>query len=291
MAKPGQFTPAIFWRAFFIVTLLTGSVFSAQPAAPGQLAQVGKPDAAEAARLLGQFRGAGIAGEYYAEFELRELPRRGEETVLRGRLWGGRNEQGTVLRIVVADATGREHRLLVQSGDRAAVWRVTNGRVGQVPMAAALEPLVPGVELAAFDLQMPFLFWPGASVESIQRVHGRPAFEFVFIPPAAFAAQHPELAKVRSFFDTQFNAPMQTELLGPGNRVTKTWTLGDLKKVGEQTIPKSFEVRNEVTRDKTRMTLTAVALSLELASSVFAPATLTDELAPPSPGRIVRISP
>jgi len=273
------------------VTFLTGSVLGAPAPAPGQLAQVGKPDAAEAARLLEQFRGAGIAGEYYAEFELRELPRRGEETVLHGRLWGGRNADGAVLRILVTDATGKEQRLLVQNGERPAVWRATAGRVEQVPVAAALEPLVAGVELSAFDLQMPFLFWPGVSVESIQRIRGRPAFEFVFVPPALFAAQHSELAKVRSFFDTQFNAPMQTELLGPGNRITKTWTLGELKKIGEQTIPKSFEVRNEVTRDKTRMTLTAVALSLELASSVFAPASLTGDVAPPPAGRIVRISP
>ena len=96
---------------------------------------------------------------------------------------------------------------------------------------------------------------------------------------------------MRSYYDTQFNAPMQTELLGADGRVIKTWSLVDLKTIDGQTIPKSFDVRNEVTRDKTRMVLTGVALKLELSANFFGPAALTAEVRPPSPERIVRIAP
>jgi len=293
MANFGNFAPASLWRAFCFSTVLAAAGFGASPQAapPPELAQVGKPDAAEARRILEQFRRAGIVGEYYFEFELRELPRRGDEKIFLGRLWGGRNEQGAVTRIVVVDDAGAEQRLLVQNGERPAVWRTAGGRAAELAGAASFEPLVPGVELSAFDLQMPFLYWPGATVESIKRIRGRPAHEFLFRPPAEFAREHPEISGVRSYFDTQFNAPMQTELIGGDGRTLKTLSLLDLKTIGGQPIPESFEVRNEATRDKTRLVVTAVALRLELPPTIFAPAALTDDVAPPPAERIVRLAP
>lgn len=282
-------TPAAIWRAFFIFAALLALDAVAGPppsATPPALAQVGKPDAAESARILDQFRHSGWFG--YVEFDLHALPRRGDETVYRGRLWGGRNNQGAVTRIELADAKGAMHRFLLQNGERAVVWRLTDGQVTQIDGAALFEPLIPGVEVTAFDLQMPYLYWPGAVVESVERVRGRPAYVFVFHPPAAFAERNSQLTAVRAYFDAQFSAPVQTELAGD-KKVLKTSALVDLKKVGEQWIPKSFDVRNEVSRDKTRFVVTAVALNLEFPANVFAPATLTDNILAPAADRIVRI--
>jgi hypothetical protein len=259
--------------------MAVGGSAATPPVQPPELAQIGKPDAAEAQRLLTQFRESGIAGAYYFEFDLIELPRRGDEKRFQGRLWGGRNEQGAIERIALRDAGGNEHRLLVQNGPNAAGWQVVGGQVQPLGVAALLDPVIPGVELSAFDLQMPFLYWPGATVASLRRIRGRPAHEFVFPPPAAFASAHPELSAVRSYFDTQFNAPMQTELLGRDGRATKTLTLLDLKKINGQYIPKSFEVRDEVSRNKTRLVVTGAALDVRLPASIFAPAELTGEAA------------
>ncbi len=278
MAKIGRDAPAIFRRAFFILaTAAAGAAAAPPPASPPELAQIGKPDAAEAQRILVQFRESGIAGEYYLEFDLIELPRRGDETRFRGRMWGGHNEQGAVARIALMDAAGHEHRLLVQNGARAAGWVLEGGTVQPLAPGSIMAPLIPGVELSAFDLQMPFLYWPGATVESIQRIGGRPAHEFLFPPPAAFAAAHPGITAVRSYFDAQFNVPVKTEVLGADRRVTKTLSLVDLKKVNGQYIPKSFEVRDENSRNKTRLLVTAAALGLQLPASVFAPAELGGE--------------
>lgn len=288
-ASVRNFTPATPWRAFFVLGLTAlAPVFAGPPptATPPSLAQVGKPNSAEAARILDQFRHSGWVG--YVEFDLHALPRRGDETVYHGRLWGGTNDQGAVTRIEVTDGHGAMHRFLLQNGDRAAVWKVVDGKVATVDVAAWFQPLIPGVEITAFDLEMPFLYWPDVRVESVTRVRGRPAYEFLFHPPADFTARNPSLALVRAFFDAQFNAPLQVELAND-HEITKTTSLVDLKRVGEQTVPKSFDVRNDATRDKTRFEVTAVALKLEFPSAIFAPAALTEEVRPPAPDRIVRI--
>ena len=292
MANHDRFSPAVIWRAFFILGFLSASVFAAGPSnAPPELAQVGLPDAAEVARSLVQFRQTGITGDYFLDFELRSLPRRGEEKSFQGKMWGSRNTEGSITRVALKGSDALEQRLLVQNGGRAAVWRLVDHRVTELDFAKLFEPVVPGVNLTAFDLQMPFLYWPGVTLEKIARMRGRPAHVFIFRPPATFAAKNPEVGAVRAYLDTQYNAPTQIETIGKDGRVTKTLSLLDLKKVGEQWIPKSFEVRDEITRDKTRLVVTAAALNLALPSVTFAPASLLDDISRPAAERILRISP
>lgn len=216
------------------------------------------------------------------------LPKRGDETIYRGRLWGGQNEQGGITRIELIDGKNAVHRFLLQNGEHAAVWRMTGGQVAQIDAAALFQPIIPGVEITPFDLQMPFLYWGTPTVDRVERIRGRPAYEFVFTPPPAISAKNPALKAVRAYFDAQFSAPLQIELTA-GSQVLKTTSLVDLKKVGEQTIPKSFDIRNDLSRDKTRFVVTAVALNLQFAAPVFAPANLTEAIQPPSADRIVRL--
>src|SRR5688572_6859777 len=111
MGIAGRASPAIVRRAFFSLLSLFGVtlMFGAVPASQPELAQVGKPDAREAARLIEQFRTAGIPGEYFLEFELRSLPRRGEGSIFKGRWWGSRTDQGAITRIELTDAAGVAH--------------------------------------------------------------------------------------------------------------------------------------------------------------------------------------
>src|SRR5437870_12771439 len=108
MCEAEECAPAKFRRAFFLFFAATLTAFSAAP--PGsapELGQVGKPNAAEAARILEQFRLSGIRGEYYLEFELHALPRQGDEQVFHGRMWGSRNDSGPITRVEVTDAQGK----------------------------------------------------------------------------------------------------------------------------------------------------------------------------------------
>jgi hypothetical protein len=286
--------PANLWRAFFVLVVGCGfqASFAAVPAGPlPELAQVGKPNAEEAARLIAQFRNSGVAGEYYMEFELRALPRRGESRTFKGRWWGSRNAQGVVTRIELTDGAGAEHRLLLQNGEHATVWRWINGRATEVATADVMAPLIPGVEISAFDLQMPYLYWPGATVEKITRILGRPAHAFIFPAPPTFRAQHKDISGARAYLDTAFNVPMQTEVLGSNGRVTKTLALLSMKRVDKQTIPTAADYKNEVTRDKTRLQITGIALDLSLPDSLFEPASLAQPASTPPANRIVRIEP
>jgi hypothetical protein len=283
MALSRNSTPAFLRRASFIlgVALCTMVFAASPPVRRPDLAQVGKPDEAEAARLLEQFRGAGIPGEYYLDFALHALPRRGEERVYQGRLWGGRNEDGAITRVELTDGDGVKHRLLVQNGERAAVWRLIDGKPVQLGVSQLFEPLIPGVEVTAFDLQMPFLYWPEATLERISRIRGRPAHAFLFRAPTAFADQSADIVAARAYLDTQFNALMQTELIGNTGRVAKTFSLLSLKTADRQPLPKSADYRNEITRDKTRLVVNGAALNITTPSAVFDPSGLALEIAPP----------
>lgn len=280
--------PATIWRAFFFAMAAMASGWAAAPGGGmPELAQVGKPNEAEAARLLEQFRRAGVAGEFFFEFAFRTLPRRGEERTIPGRLWGGRAAEGSVFRVELDDPAGTQ-RLLIRNGVSGAVWRWRAGRLEELDLAASLAPLVAGVEVSAFDLQMPFLYWPEAKLEKITRVFGRPSYAYHFAAPPPLRERQTAIGAARAYLDTQFNALMQTELLGPGGRVLKTFSLISLKKVGDQHIPRQADYRNELTRDKTRFEVTAAALKLRLPGAAFAPEGLASPLPPPAVDLVTR---
>jgi hypothetical protein len=73
--------------------------------------------------------------------------------------------------------------------------------------------------------------------------------------------------------------------------VSKTLSLLELRKVGSRWIPKDMDVRNEATRDKTRLSLTAVAIGTEGGPVAFDPALLGSPLAPPPAARVIRVDP
>ncbi|MGA3008139.1 MAG: outer membrane lipoprotein-sorting protein, partial [Opitutaceae bacterium] len=99
--------------------------------------------------------------------------------------------------------------------------------------------------------------------------------------PKEFAGQYPALKGVCVYLDTQFMALVQAELLGQDDQVLKTISLLELKRIGEQWIPKSFDVRDEVTRDKTRFVVKGAALGLTLPREIFAPQALGHAVNPP----------
>jgi hypothetical protein len=77
--------------------------------------------------------------------------------------------------------------------------------------------------------------------------------------------------------DTQFQALVQAEMLGAKGAAVKSFTVLDLKKVGDQWMLKSVDLRNDVTRDKTRFSVTAAALNLGLPPATFTAHALADE--------------
>ncbi|MEI6861773.1 MAG: hypothetical protein WCL04_05915 [Verrucomicrobiota bacterium] len=269
----------------------------------------GKPDQEHGRKILEAFRqnGWGLGGAYYLEFELRVLPRRGDERTVPGQMWGGRNDHGPLSRIVLQPGEkDAERRLLVQVGTESKVWSWPAEGVNQLGggselgVAALFRPLA-GTDLTAFDLQMPFLYWPDFAYEGVAPVLGNsPANVFLLRPPAAIRALRPELSGVRVWLDGQYNALLKAEQLGRDDRPLKSIEVLDLikvdvmaggKKTDEQWIVKRVDVRDEATRNKTQFVVTGAALGLALAPALFEPARLSDTIAPPAADQVRRIRP
>jgi hypothetical protein len=263
---------------------------------PPSYVQLSKPDQEEGREILEQFRRQGIAGDYYLEFTLRVRPRHGPERVWQGRLWGTRTAAGPLSRVSVrppgasADA---EVRLLIQSGPSPALWRWNEGSGGTADplgVAALFEP-VAGTDLTPFDLQMPFLYWPQFLYEGLARMRGRPAHQFLFYPPAEVAERFPALTGVRAYLDTQYTALVQVGLIGQGGRPLKTLSILDLKKIGDQWIVESIDLRDEPTRNKTRFAVTAAALNQKFPAAVFDPVHLAEPAVVPAGAELVAVNP
>jgi hypothetical protein len=242
-------------------------------------AQLGSLDQAAGREALARFREAGLPAGYF-EFILRILPRRGDERDLPGRLWVARDGPGTAFRLVLSPGAPEERRWLIRGGEQGGTWRLAAQGVAQP--AAATEPLAPGAILEPFDLQLPFLFWPDETLVSVKRKLNRPANTFLFRPPADFAAANPAVGSVRAYFDTQFDAPDEVDVFSPSGQPARTLSVVELKKIGEAYVPSQLDVRDEATRDKARLQLTAGALNLDLPAALFQPEGLDGPVDPPA---------
>lgn len=249
---------------------------------PPEYAQIGTLSPEKARQELDSIRAAGLLRPAYFEFVLRSLPRRGEERDYPGRLWAARDEAGPVWRI---DLPASARRLLVQNGPDAAMWSSDGRTISRMGLA---QPLLPGLQVTAFDLLMPYLYWPDARAIGVQRVLGRPADVFVFRPPADFASQVPGLAQVRAYFDAEFRAPVKAEWLDASGRPIRTLSLVDLQRADGQILPKDIDVEDDATHDRTRFSLTAAALGVELSPELFTTAALLEAVRPPPADQIER---
>jgi len=279
----------------FLATPLTGLAQSKTYRPPPNYVQFGKPDQAEGRRIIEDFRQKSLPEDLYLQFEFRVMPRRGEGKTVAARLWIGRNEKGPIWRMELnpADAAA-ERRLLVQNGPQSALWSWQPGMIASAAKPLGLDALferLADTDFTAFDLQMPFLYWNDFVFEGVARIRGRPAHVFLMYPSVEVTARCPQLTGVRVYLDTQFNALVQAEQIGADNAVLKSITILDLKKVDEQWIPKSIDVRDELTHHKTRFAVTHVAARMDFLPTLFEPAVLAEPIQPPSDGRLRSVAP
>jgi hypothetical protein len=135
------------------------------------------------------------------------------------------------------------------------------------------------------------MYWTDFVYEGLERFRGRPTNVFLLYPPEDRLDHFPGIGGARVFVDTQFGALSQVQWVDPAGTPVKTITVLDLKRVGEQWIVKTFEVRDDRTRDKTRFTVKAAALKTSLPGSLFLPtasANATEYEVPPAEVQQVR---
>ncbi|MBA3850479.1 MAG: hypothetical protein C0502_10885 [Opitutus sp.] len=277
----------------FFAALAAVGVVPPAPARPQPKFLGGQPDQTEGARVLAGFRSLGIPGDYWLKFELRVMPRKGDERLLNGEMFGAQGPDGPLTRLLVGDPAGQggspPDLWLLKGGIASEAWHWNAGQRGVGPQPVDDRQLlqsVKGTDLTLFDLQMPFLRWTEFVYEGVANVRGRPAHTFLLYPPAGFPSEGP--AAVRVFLDTQFAALTQAEWLDAAGKATKTVTVLDLKKTGEQWIVKSIDLRNHATRAKTRFALTAAALGLEWPAETFKPQAIAQPNPPVPADRVER---
>lgn len=273
----------------FLFLVAAGSTTWAQQKANRLLPRyltVGQPDQAAGAERLEKFRAMGIEGDYFLEFALEVLPRRGPRREIAGAWWGTSTASGSLTRVALrgsgSDAADIA-RLLVQNGKAPQVWRWTpeGGSPTVLPAANWFTPLAE-TNLSAFDLLMPFVHWPEWIYEGVTRVRGRAAHVFLMYPPEQMQGARPEMAGVRLYLDDQFGALLQAAQLGPDEKAVKTMTVLDLKKVEERWIVQAIDVRDEITRDKTQFVVREAKLGLDFSRALFEPAELAEGVRRPS---------
>lgn len=232
-------------------------------------APIGLPNQEEGARILDASRQIGFGDSFYLEIELRLLPRRGPDTRIPGRWMGTTNASGPITRIELAPPEKPPEIWIVQGGPRPSVWK--RGEGGQVVAVDDPAASIAGSQISAVDLQTPFLRWSEFTYEGMLRFRGRPTHVFLLYPPGPEAESYPGVGGVRAFIDTEYNALSQVQWVDPDGDPLKTITAGAVRKVPgtDRWIVTTLDVRDETTRDKTRLTITGAALDLPLPGEIF----------------------
>ncbi len=271
-----------------VVTAVFAGPRSKTTRVPANFMQLGEPDQEKGREVLESFRGMGIQGDYYLQFELKVRPRRGDEISFSGRLWGSRNQKGPISRVELQDKEGGVRRYLLQNGSEPKVWSWNNGTdVPEMTMKHLFVPLVPQTELTLFDLQMPYLYWPDFTFEGTSKILGRIAHVFLLNPPEEMTTDYSSLGGVRVYLDTQYHAMVKSVQIDQQEQNLKSMTVRDIKKVSGQWMVKKIDLRNEVTRDKTRFQVIRAALNMDFSAQLFTAEALAIDV--PAPEQTVSL--
>ncbi len=234
----------------------------------------------EAARVLQRARTNPFDGDYSLIFELRHMPRRGEEAKFKGQLWGKGEEAGELLYRIHLRPLGSDAekdiaiRLLLKNRTVPEIWRIRKGGAlgspaGDLEMlspSSMMEPVFDGLVVTPFDLQMTFLFWEQYRYDGAVRVKGRRAHQFTLFPPG----ESPVVTSARVFVDAAFYAPLKAELMGDSEVPIKTYKIQSFKKIQGHWILKAIDVVDERNRNKTRFQVVGAAINLDLPRESFA---------------------
>jgi len=241
--------------------------------------------------ILKRFRSFGWDGGYHWRVQLKNMPRREKTWYLNGEIYGDRLDRGPISRIDIVeqpidvDENGnqiekRVLRLLLQSGQNSYAMGKRTGEAGPpfvFDSEAALEPIA-GSEFSLFDLLAPFVYWPKFRYEGRTTFRGSPTHLFWMYPPEEDSLLNERIGGVRIFINDQFNVLTQTEIFDTGKTKLKTIYIIGVDKADGQTIFRELDVRNEVTRDKTRLKILDAKMGLELPTSLFTAQSLMDDL-------------
>ncbi len=229
---------------------------------------------------LEKFRSYQWSSDFSFLIEMKHMPRRGRETVYDGQMWGTVDKQGTLQRYHLStidkEKVGRKNvNLIIKNGINPYVYsHDDNEAYHKLTDKELFEPLFACLIYTPFDLQLPFIYWNDYVYGGYERIKGRLVYTYIFYPPDSLKKENPALGSIRLSLDVRFNAPVKIEIFDDKESLTKTFKIINFKKIGKEWIPKSIDLLDERSRDKTRFTIVAVAFNIKLPHQIFSPQTL-----------------
>ena len=212
---------------------------------------------------------------YLYQFDFTHFPKIGKPVIHFGSL-SATHPDSHIFRVDLFASSGEESPyssfLLIRDQKNSELWKSEPGN----PKAIKIEPadwLVPwtdGINHTPFDLLMPFVNWP-FEYEKSGRVCGRPAHLFSFSAPNEQSFFRDQKYKIRLAIDDAYDAPLRIEHFDGGILPARTFSLQSFKKIEDQWVVKAIDAKHRDSQSRTRYELKAVALGLDLPSSLFKP--------------------
>lgn len=223
--------------------------------------------------VLRAFRSGQLTDDYSLLFTLKHMPRRGSTIDYSGQLWGRWFPGGAILLLRFQSPSQRTDRgksLLVLSGSEPRAWiGAEDGMMSELEGAKLFEPIFPEIVYSPFELQMPFVYWERYSVVGRRMLKGRNIHSFTMYPPPSLARGYNDLGSVRIDIDEKFKALLKAQTLNRSGGALKTFKILSFKRIENRTIIKRIDLLDERTRDKTRFSVNAAALGLNLPANYF----------------------
>ncbi len=239
----------------------------------------------EAEPFLERLRAQRLPNDFVFRFAFIHFPSRGERVNYAGDLWGSWDDNGPLLRAILQrEAVSMEREagapveFLLHGGVEPEVWRKSFFD-GVSPLSAAdwERPLLDGLVYTAFDLGLPFVYWPDATYLRSFRFRGRPVHFFEARPPADQTVMigGRTVERVEMAIDADFMALSRARVFGDGDRLLRTISVNDFVRLSSGNyIVGSIDVTDQATRDRTRFEVRAAQDQIRLDPALFDPARL-----------------
>lgn len=233
--------------------------------------QPGRLDEEAGARVMERFRQIGIAGEFVFAVELIHQPYRGDSVTHEGRLAGGwTGFPRTRLDLEAPSGESTPRRFLQWNGPQPQTWSLVDGQLRQLQGNALHQPLIPGLTLTPYDVQMPFIYWTDYAYEGSSRLRGRGVHFFLLYPPED-DPRYASIGAVRVAIDADFNVAVRAETLDLDSQPLRRLDVQSVKKVQDQWIIRRLDLIDLQTRDRSRLEVVAARLSLQLPDKTLHP--------------------
>lgn len=226
----------------------------------------------EAAQMWSEFSRAAIAGDYCMNFSLSHRPRKGEETRLRGEIFGTKTPDGfdkTRIRIfgkpdAANSGAPREciaDYILVNDPNNPQVFKFADGKFSPLPRGEWNKPFADGIIYSPFDIMMPYKFW-SSRYDGAGRI-GQAVHYFLLTPAGSNSAA------VRLALSREFSSPVQVQTLAADGGSVKTLNLASVKKIGSRWIMREIQLRDDKSRDKDILRFDAANFDDRLSPETF----------------------